>query len=31
MTDVDPRWYDGFFEGEWLDYLQPMLLARKPE
>lgn len=21
MTDVDPRWYDGFFETEWLDYL----------
>jgi SAM-dependent methyltransferase len=19
--DVDPRWYDGFFEGEWLDFL----------
>lgn len=23
MTDVDPRWYDGFFEGAWLDYVQP--------
>ena len=23
MTDVDPRWYDGFFEADWLDYLQP--------
>jgi SAM-dependent methyltransferase len=21
VTDVDPRWYDGFFEAEWLDYL----------
>ena len=21
MTAVDPRWYDGFFETEWLDYL----------
>jgi SAM-dependent methyltransferase len=21
VTDVDPRWYDGFFESEWLDYL----------
>jgi SAM-dependent methyltransferase len=21
VTDVDPRWYDGFFEREWLDYL----------
>ncbi len=21
MTDVDPRWFDGFFEAEWLDYL----------
>jgi SAM-dependent methyltransferase len=23
VTDVDPRWYDGFFEGGWLDYVQP--------
>ena len=23
MTDVDPRWYDGFFEAEWLDSVQP--------
>lgn len=23
MTDVDPRWYDGFFEAQWLDYVQP--------
>jgi SAM-dependent methyltransferase len=23
VTDVDPRWYDGFFEAEWLDYVQP--------
>jgi SAM-dependent methyltransferase len=21
VRDVDPRWYDGFFEAEWLDYL----------
>jgi SAM-dependent methyltransferase len=21
VTEVDPRWYDGFFEAEWLDYL----------
>jgi hypothetical protein len=19
VTEVDPRWYDGFFEAEWLD------------
>jgi SAM-dependent methyltransferase len=23
VTEVDPRWYDGFFEAEWLDYVQP--------
>lgn len=23
MNDVDPRWYDGFFEAEWLDHVQP--------
>jgi 2-polyprenyl-3-methyl-5-hydroxy-6-metoxy-1,4-benzoquinol methylase len=23
VTDVDPRWYDGFFEAERLDYVQP--------
>jgi SAM-dependent methyltransferase len=21
VTDVEPRWYEDFFEGEWLDYL----------
>ena len=28
MTDVDPRWYDGFFEREYLDWLA---LPRDPE
>jgi 2-polyprenyl-3-methyl-5-hydroxy-6-metoxy-1,4-benzoquinol methylase len=23
VTEVDPRWYDGFFEAERLDYVQP--------
>jgi SAM-dependent methyltransferase len=23
VTEVDPRWYDGFFEAGWLDYVQP--------
>jgi SAM-dependent methyltransferase len=23
VTEVDPRWYDGFFESGWLDYVQP--------
>jgi 2-polyprenyl-3-methyl-5-hydroxy-6-metoxy-1,4-benzoquinol methylase len=24
VTDVDPNWYDGFFESEWLDHLAPV-------
>jgi SAM-dependent methyltransferase len=28
VTDVDPRWYEGWFEAEWLDYLS---LPRDPE
>ena len=23
MTEIDPRWYDGYFEGEYLDLLAP--------
>jgi hypothetical protein len=23
VSEVDPRWYDGFFEAGWLDYVQP--------
>lgn len=29
MTDVDPRWYDGFFEGEYLDLLAPELTSER--
>jgi len=27
VTDVDPRWYEGFFEGEYLDLLAPELTS----
>ena len=29
MIDVDPRWYEGFFEGEYLDLLAPELTSER--
>jgi len=29
--DVDPRWYDGFFEGDWLDFLAFERQERTPK
>ena len=29
MIDVDPRWYEGFFEGEYLDLLAPEISSER--